>query len=542
MTDNTDLIAGRYRLLAQVGSGGMGVVWRARDEVLGRTVAVKELMVRSAISGFGGGLADEGTQRAMREARIAARLHHPNVIGVYDIVDHESRPFLVMEFLESRSLAQLMATGVLLPPEEVARIGAQLASGLKSAHDAGIVHRDVKPGNVLLAEDGEVKLTDFGISRAVGDTTVTASGVLLGTLGYIAPEVAQGQPSDSRSDVYALGATLYAAVEGQPPFGSTENAVAMLYRIVHEDLIPARHAGPLEPVLLWMLNRDPDLRPTMPQAERALRAVETGAVETVAAQPPAAPTVPLAAAPPPATRIEPAVAEPAVDEPADAVPAAALAPASSSAPAASAPVSPKPKPPRERFALGTRRRRAVTAALVAALLLGLGGWGLSVALSGDSTAKATGSTTPTSHASAAAGAPSASSHPSSSSGSKGSASAPPSSSAPAASTAPPQSRADQLTSTIANYYRLVPGDLNKGWTWMTPDYQTNHAGGWTGYTSFWSKIQRATASDVTATLPSTVTATIDYYYKDGSHVRERTQFGMVFQQNRWLIASSSVIG
>ncbi|HXR71807.1 serine/threonine-protein kinase, partial [Actinocrinis sp.] len=283
MTDNTDLIAGRYRLLAQIGTGGMGVVWRARDEVLGRTVAVKELMVRSAISGFGGGLADESTQRAMREARIAARLHHPNVIGVYDIVEHESRPFLVMEFLESRSLAQLMATGVLLPPEEVARIGAQLASGLKSAHDAGIVHRDVKPGNVLLAEDGEVKLTDFGISRAVGDTTVTASGVLLGTLGYIAPEVAQGQPSDSRSDVYALGATLYAAVEGQPPFGSTENAVAMLYRIVHEDLIPARHAGPLEPVLLWMLNRDPDLRPTMPQAERALKAVETGTAQPRAA-------------------------------------------------------------------------------------------------------------------------------------------------------------------------------------------------------------------------------------------------------------------
>ncbi len=187
MTDNTDLIGGRYRLLAQIGTGGMGVVWRARDEVLGRTVAVKELMVRSAISGFGGGLGDESTQRAMREARIAARLHHPNVIGVYDIVDHEGRPFLIMEFLESRSLAQLMATGVLLPPQEVARIGAQLASALKAAHDAGIVHRDVKPGNVLLAEDGEVKLTDFGISRAVGDTTVTASGVLLGTLGYIAP-------------------------------------------------------------------------------------------------------------------------------------------------------------------------------------------------------------------------------------------------------------------------------------------------------------------------------------------------------------------
>ena len=523
MTDNTDLIAGRYRLLAQIGTGGMGVVWRARDEVLGRTVAVKELMVRSAISGFGGGLADESTQRAMREARIAARLHHPNVIGVYDIVDHESRPFLVMEFLESRSLAQLMATGVLLPPQEVARIGAQLASGLKSAHDAGIVHRDVKPGNVLLAEDGEVKLTDFGISRAVGDTTVTASGVLLGTLGYIAPEVAQGQPSDSRSDVYALGATLYAAVEGQPPFGSTENAVAMLYRIVHEDLIPARHAGPLEPVLLWMLNRDPDLRPTMPQAERALKALETGT-----AQPPATRALPIAAAPPPATQAEP---EPAAAEPADSVPAPL--------PAASAPVS--PEPPRKRFAaLGPRRRRAVIAVLAAALLLGLGGWGLAVALGSDSNAKATGSTMPTSHASASRGAPSASAQPSHTAVSK--APPPASPSAPATSTSPPQSRAAQLTSTIVDYYRLVPGDLTKGWTWMTPSYQQNHAGGWSGYTSFWSKVQRVTASDVTATPPSTVTATIDYYFKDGTHARERTQFGLVNQQNRWLIDTSSVLG
>ena len=542
MTDNTDLIAGRYRLLAQIGTGGMGVVWRARDEVLGRTVAVKELMVRSAISGFGGGgLADESTQRAMREARIAARLHHPNVIGVYDIVDHESRPFLVMEYLESRSLAQLMATGVLLPPEEVARIGAQLASALKAAHDAGIVHRDVKPGNVLLAEDGEVKLTDFGISRAVGDTTVTASGVLLGTLGYIAPEVAQGQPSDSRSDVYALGATLYAAVEGQPPFGSTENAVAMLYRIVHEDLIPARHAGPLEPVLLWMLNRDPDLRPTMPQAQRALKAVETGTAQPPAAAP--AHTVPLAA-PPPATRTEPAAGA-GVAEPADSAPAPAAGPAAAAAAAAAPAPAPAPvsaKPPRKRLALATRRhRRAVIAVLAAALLLGLGGWGLAL-LASDSTAKATGPTTPTSHASATHGAPSASSQPSHTAASKAPPAASASASSPAASTTPQQSRSAQLTSTIINYYRIMPGDLTDGWTWMTPSYQQNHAGGWSGYTSFWSKVQRVTATDVTATLPSTVTATIDYYFKDGTHARERTQFGMVFQQNRWLIDTSSVLG
>ncbi|HZU56240.1 MAG TPA: serine/threonine-protein kinase [Actinocrinis sp.] len=526
MTETNDLIAGRYRLLAQVGTGGMGVVWRARDEVLGRTVALKELMVRSTTGGAG--LGDEGTRRAMREARIAARLHHPNVIGVYDIVDHDGRPFLVMEYLESRSLAQLMAAGVLLPPHEVARIGAQLASALTAAHNAGIVHRDVKPGNVLLAEDGEVKLTDFGISRAVGDTTVTASGLLLGTLGYIAPEVAQGQPADSLSDVYSLGATLYAAVEGQPPFGNTENAVAQLYRIIHEEIIPARHAGPLEPVLLWMLSRDPTLRPAMPHAERALKALETAPEDAVPAepepeQPAAARTTPLvAAAPIPADR-------PYADSPAPTPPPAVPA-AASSEPA-----------PRKRFALGTRRR-AVIAVLIAALLLALGGWGLSVALGGHSTTAKAGASTPTSHAAAStAAAPSASSRPSNPSGSKSSAS--PSASATAAS-APAQSRADQLTSTIIAYYHLVPGNLSQAWPWMTPDYQQNHAGGWSGYQSFWSKIQRVTVSDVTATLPSTVTATIDYYYKDGSFAKERTQFGLLFDQGRgrWLIASSSVLG
>lgn len=532
MTETDDLIAGRYRLLAQIGTGGMGVVWRARDEVLGRTVALKELMVRSTAGGAG--LGDEGTRRAMREARIAARLHHPNVIGIYDIVDHDGHPFLVMEYLESRSLAQLMAAGVLLPPHEVARIGAQLASALTAAHNAGVVHRDVKPGNVLLAEDGEVKLTDFGISRAVGDTTVTASGLLLGTLGYIAPEVAQGAAADSLSDVYSLGATLYAAVEGQPPFGNTENAVAQLYRIIHEEIIPARHAGPLEPVLLWMLSRDPALRPAMPHAERALKALESAPEDSI-------PTDSVPAGPEPE---QPAAKRTAPLADAAAIPAdrsyadgPAPTPPGDPAPASAEPASPEPAP-RKGSALGTHRR-AVIAVLIAALLLALGGWGLSVALSGHSATTKAGATTPSSRAAASSAAPSASSQPSKTSGPKVSASPP--ASATAASSAA-QSVADQLTTTIIDYYHLVPNNLTQAWPWMTPDYQQNHAGGWNGYQSFWSKIQAVTVSDVTATPPSTVTATIDYSFKDGSSARERTRFGMVFQQGRWLIASSSVIG
>jgi eukaryotic-like serine/threonine-protein kinase len=283
-----------------------------------------------------------------------------------------------------------------------------------------------------------------------------------------------------------------------------------------------------------MLSRDPALRPAMPHAERALKALESAPEDSAPAdavpaepepeQPAAKRTTPLAAAAPiPADRSY-------ADGPAPTPPA-------SPEPAAPAPASPEPAP-QKGFALGTHRR-AVIAVLIAALLLALGGWGLSVALSGHSTTTKAGATTPSSHAAASSAAPAASSQPSKTSGPKASASPP--ASATAASTAA-QSVADQLTTTIVDYYHLVPNNLTQAWPWMTPDYQQNHAGGWIGYQSFWSKIQGVTVSDVTATPPSTVTATIDYSFKDGSSARERTRFGMFYQQGRWLIASSSVVG
>ena len=515
MTESSDLIAGRYRLADQIGVGGMGVVWQAHDELLGRTVAVKELTVPLELSQGG----DQDARRALREARIAARLHHPNVIGIYDVVDHERRPFLVMEYLASRSLSQLMAAGELLPPQQAAGIGAKVAGALIAAHEAGIVHRDVKPGNVLLGDDGSVKITDFGISRAVGDTTVTASGILLGTLGYIAPETAQGQPADSRSDVYALGATLYAAVEGHAPFGDDDNAVALMYRIVHEEMTPAQHAGPLEPVLLWMLNRDPALRPTMAQARRALEAIET-ASEHASAE-----TVPIDTAAPPVTPAPPTTPAGAEEGGTD---ERNVTPGGTSG-----------QPPRR------RTRRALIGVLIAAVLLGLGGWALA-ALPGHGqappSAAGSGSSAHASRAassappSASSSAP-ASSHPANAGTSASASAAPTTSTSPTTS----QSVAAQLVSTIEDYYKLVPGNLDQAWTWMTADYQQNHAGGRIGYDSFWSQVQRVTASSVTANPPSSVDATIDYYNKNGSVIEERTRFGLVNQQGRWLIASSSVL-
>lgn len=260
------MIGGRYRLLSLVGRGAMGIVWLARDEHLDRQVAVKQLLVD------GSAWAGEAIARAMREGRIAGRLRHPNAIAVFDVTEHQGWPCLVMEYLPSESLGEREG----LRPREVAAIGAQLASALAAAHDAGIVHRDIKPDNVLIAKDGTAKITDFGVSRAKGDTSVTATGILAGTPAYLAPEVAKGADADARSDVYSLGATLYAVIEGQPPFGVDTNAIAMLHRVAGGAMNPPQRAGELTGALLWLLHRDPAARPTMRAAQEVLAAAAQG--------------------------------------------------------------------------------------------------------------------------------------------------------------------------------------------------------------------------------------------------------------------------
>jgi serine/threonine protein kinase len=264
VTNKDDLVAGRYRLVGRIGRGAMGVVWRAHDERLDRTVAVKLLSFDAALGGTEGGKADE---RVMREARLAAKLQHPNAIAVHDVVEHEGRPCLIMEYLPSESLSAVMAERGALPADEVARIGAQLADALAAAHEVGIVHRDIKPDNVLIAPDGTVKITDFGISKAIGDATMTSVGVIAGTPAYLAPEVAGGGKAGFPSDVFSLGATLYAATEGTPPFGLDENTIALLVKVSNGNISPPRQSGPLGPMLTWLLRYDPAERPTMRQAQ-----------------------------------------------------------------------------------------------------------------------------------------------------------------------------------------------------------------------------------------------------------------------------------
>ncbi|MFD4443021.1 protein kinase [Nocardia sp. NPDC058519] len=274
------LIAGRYRLTDPIGTGAMGVVWRATDVRLRRTVAVKQVLLAPGLTGS---QALEGKLRAMREGRIAARLHHPNAITVFDVAEEDGQPWLVMEYMNAPSLAVKLAGGVTLPPIAVAGIGAQAAAALSAAHDAGIMHRDVKPANLLVGDDGTVKLTDFGISHATGDVTVTATGFLAGTPAYLAPEIARGDNPKPAADVFALGSTLYAASEGAPPFGEGDNPLAVLHAVARGVVPEPKNAGPLAPVLMWLLTASADDRPTMAQARTALEDVAAGRVPALPA-------------------------------------------------------------------------------------------------------------------------------------------------------------------------------------------------------------------------------------------------------------------
>src|SRR5829696_5477913 len=263
------VVGGRYALSDVLGRGGMGTVWLATDQVLERQVALKEVT-------FSVDLSDEDRrilrERTMREARAAARLDHPCVTTVYDVVEDGGKPWLVMERVSARSLQDILEEQGPLPPAAVARIGLDVLAALEAAHEAGIVHRDVKPANVLVARDGGACLTDFGIATATGDSSLTTGGALIGSPSYMAPERAYGDEPKPPVDLWSLGATLYAAVEGRPPFDRGE-AMATLMAVVSEHPAAMLRAGPLEPVLRGLLTKDPDQRSTVAAARQQLSAV-----------------------------------------------------------------------------------------------------------------------------------------------------------------------------------------------------------------------------------------------------------------------------
>ncbi|MFJ6938418.1 serine/threonine-protein kinase [Streptomyces sp. NPDC101132] len=266
------VVADRYRLLGPLGRGGMGVVWRARDELLNREVAVKEVRAPAGL--------DEAEVRRMyarleREAWAAARVSHRGVVTVYDVVTEDGRPWIVMELVRGLSLAEVLEAEGPLPPHRAAHIGEQVLTALRAAHEAGVLHRDVKPANVLVANDGRVVLGDFGIARLEGSAALTMTGEVVGSPEFLAPERALGREPGPESDLWSLGVLLYAAVEGVSPFRQ-DTPLATLRAVVDEELPPPRRAGELAPVIEGLLRKEPAARLSAAEAGRMLRIVGAG--------------------------------------------------------------------------------------------------------------------------------------------------------------------------------------------------------------------------------------------------------------------------
>ncbi|MEV5650786.1 protein kinase [Nocardia sp. NPDC052254] len=536
------LISGRYRLADPIGSGAMGVVWRASDVRLRRTVAVKQLLLAPGLTKA---QALEAKMRAMREGRIAARLHHQNAVTVFDVAEEDGQPWLVMEYVDAPSMAALMRDKGPLEPPEVARIGAKVAAALAAAHDAGIVHRDVKPANILVADNGTVKITDFGISRAVGDVTVTSTGFLAGTPAYLSPEIARGEDPEPASDVFALGSTLYAAVEGAPPFGEGDNPLAVLHSVVSAKVPAPGRAGDLGPVLMSLLAADSAERPTMQEAQRALEAVAEGRSHGLS---------------PAATKVLP---HPGADAGATTVLSTPGPPAASPAPTAKT-AAPQAKPGL------TRDRRvwlaAAAAIAVVAIIVGL------VATSGSdepsrpaaeglttSEAGAPGQSPATAFAPPGADTPGGSSADgtggtaslgNSAPGAQSSAGAPPSGTAavpapgatprpgtPAPSTSAGPSRPADIAGFISGYYGMLPGNTGGAWAQLAPSYQSQ-TGGFAQYSNFWSTITAVRVGGVQQSGPGRATATLTYTLRDGSVTSESRWFTVDTAAGRMLITGS----
>jgi serine/threonine protein kinase len=288
-------LAGRYTLVSPIGQGGMGTVWRARDELLDRDVAVKEVLVHAGLSDHDRAVLHE---RTMREAKATARLSHPGIVTIHDVVEEDGRPWIVMELVPARSLQEILDAEGPLPYAQAVKIGRQMLNALRTAHAAGILHRDIKPANVLLLrEDPEPRavLTDFGLAQITGDVSLTQTGLVMGSPAYIAPERVRGEKAATAADLWALGATLYAATEGRPPHDRSDS-MAALAAVLTIDPEPPRNAGPLTPVIMGLLEREPAARLTGEAAANLLAQIGSGPPTGALARPQPARTQP---APPP---------------------------------------------------------------------------------------------------------------------------------------------------------------------------------------------------------------------------------------------------
>ncbi|WP_103336795.1 serine/threonine-protein kinase [Amycolatopsis sp. CA-126428] len=488
-------IRDRYRLLEPIGGGAMGTVWRAQDEKLDRTVAIKELLLPHDHDEQ---RTQEAKNRAMREARIAARLQHSHAITVFAVLEEEDRPWLVMEYLPSKSLALVLGEEPATVDDAI-RVGVQISSALAGAHRAGVVHRDVKPANILVSEDGTAKITDFGISRAIGDVKLTATGEIAGTPAYLAPEVARGEDADFAADVFSLGATLYAAVEGQSPYGTADNPIALLYKASSGEIVPPEKAGRLTPLLLRMLASEPAERPSMDEVEQELLALlpdaEPGdsvlAATVPETEPPAVPTVPAAVS----------------------VPAGEVTTVS-------------PGARKGLIAVGAGAALLCVAVVVAILLV------VRQRAPQDNNVAAP----PPASASSTSASATPSTQPSTPAPSS-----PPTSATSAPSTAP----TSQTVSTVASsktpvdaltaYYGLLPSNPAAAWDLLTPHFRASRNQTYETYKSFWGRYKSVQVSGAKEVGPNRVSAHVTY---DGGNAENDT-FTMVQDNGVWKIDAQS---
>ncbi|QNG37288.1 protein kinase [Geodermatophilaceae bacterium NBWT11] len=492
-------VAGRYRLLSRLGGGGMGAVWLATDERLGREVAIKQVVLPPGVDPA---VAEEHRARTMREGRIAARVSHPHAISVYDVAEDGGQPWLVMEHLPSRSLADVLSADGVLPVQQVAQIGAQLADALVATHAAGIVHRDVKPGNVLVGQgdrlEGLVKITDFGISHAQGDVRLTQTGMLTGTPAFLSPEVARGQEPGPAGDVFSLGATLYTCLEGDPPFGSSGNSLEMLHRAAAGDVRPPQRSGALTATIERMLGTDPAARPTMAQVRDELAGLAAGRGGDV--------TAVLTARTPLQTVPAPPRAPTRTDLP---------------APPRRTAVAPAPAPRRSRGGL-------VAAGLVLVLLLVAGG--VFLVTRPDDASTTTADPTTSAPATSAAQPVAPTEDPTTE--------AAPTTEATTEPTEDVVTAADVATA-IEGYYALLPGDPQTAYGLTGPTLQEASSRG--DYTSFWNRFDDVVLGPVSATDGSLEATGQVTFVEDGEEQVEQHRFVLVEGADGALLMDVDVI-
>ncbi|RYC14550.1 serine/threonine-protein kinase [Nocardioides zhouii] len=490
------MIAGRYTLGREIGRGGAGIVHLAHDEVLGRSVAIKRI-------GLVPGTTGQDIARAEREARIAAGINHPHVVSILDLVKDVDCYWLVMEHVQGRTLSEVVAADGPLSPARAAGILAQVADGLVQAARAGIVHRDVKPSNIMVGDDDHAKLGDFGIARGSGDSALTVTGQVTGSPAYLAPEVASGSPAEAASDVWSLGASLYHAVVGRAPYDVGGNVMGGMYRIVHDEAprLPGDH--PLAGMLARTMVKDPERRWSAERVRDELRRVATGGAlsgvdTTTAPHPPPAPPAPAS------TSTMPEVSPDATERP---------------------PAPPTTTSPARRSYLGW-----IAAVAVLVLLAGLGAWLL---WPGDGQRPA-GTDAQTGQSDE----PSASEEPSDEPSDEPSEE--PSESAteePSAEPSPPAGGTEaEVRTFVQDYFSLVTSAPESSYVMLTPEFQAA-SGGFERYSGFWSTISSARPYDITVDPDTLVTTyTIDYVTTSGRTSTERKQLQLVQDGEDYLIA------